>query len=70
LLNIRNSPHLAIHRIAKQYGDVCSIRLGNVPTVIISHPDLLREAFTGAELSDRWVGEIMGLLSHHGKDWL
>ena len=39
------SPHLAIHQIAKRYGDVCLVRLGNVPTVIISHPDLLREAF-------------------------
>jgi biphenyl-4-hydroxylase len=68
LFSLRNSPHLAIHRIANQYGDVCSLRLGNVPTVIISHPDLLREAFTGAELSDRWVGQVMGILSHYGKD--
>ena len=68
LFSLRHSPHLAIHQIAKQYGDVCLVRLGNVPTVIISHPDLLREAFTSAELSDRWVGQIMGILSHHGND--
>jgi len=68
LLKLRSQPHLAVHRIAKQYGDICSIPFGSVPTVVISHPDLLKEAFDKTELADRWVGEVMGILSHYGKD--
>ncbi len=68
LLNIRKDPHLAIHHMAQQYGDIYSLRFGSVPTVIISHPDLLKEAFDKTELADRWVSEIMDILSHHGKD--
>lgn len=68
LLSMRNDPHLAINRITRQYGDVCMLKFGNVPTVVISHPDLLKEAFSKTELSDRWVGEVMDILSHHGSD--
>ena len=68
LFSVRNDPHLAIDRIAKKYGDVCSLKFGSVATVVISHPGLLREAFDKAELSDRWVSEINGILTHHGSD--
>jgi len=68
LLSIGSDPHLAIQRIAKHYGDICSMRFGSVPTVVISHPDLLKEAFDKTELADRWVSEIMDIFTHHGKD--
>ena len=68
LLSVANSPHLAIHRIAKQYGDICMLRFGSVPTVVISHPDLMREAFDKAELSDRWMSQVFDILTHHGTD--
>ena len=68
MFSIRNDPHLAIHRITRQYGDVVSMRFGSVPTVVISHPDLLREAFDKTELSDRWMSEINDIFTHHGKD--
>ena len=63
LLDIRHDTHLAINRLTQRYGDVCLLRFGSVPTVIISHPDLLEEAFGKAELADRWVSEIMNILS-------
>ena len=63
LLDLRHDTHLAIDRLARRYGDVCLLRFGNVPTVIISHPDLLQEAFGRPELADRWVSEIMDILS-------
>ena len=63
LLELRHDTHLAIDRLARRYGDVCLLRFGNVPTVIISHPDLLQEAFGRPELADRWVSEIMDILS-------
>ena len=53
LLHLRRDTHLAIDRLARRYGDVCLLLFGSVPTVIISHPDLLQEAFGKAELADR-----------------
>ncbi len=67
LLQLRHDTHLAIDRLARRYGDICLLRLGSVPTVIISHPELLQEAFGRTELADRWVSEIMDILSS-GKD--
>ena len=63
LLELRHDTHLAIDRLARRYGDICLLRFGNVPTVIISHPDLLQEAFGRPEMADRWVSEIMDILS-------
>ena len=63
LLELRHDTHLAIDRMSRRYGDICLLRFGNVPTVIISHPDLLQEAFGRSELADRWVSEIMDILS-------
>ncbi len=63
LLDIRHDSHLAIDRLARRYGDVCLLRFGSVPTVIINDPDLLQEAFGKTELADRWVSEIMDILS-------
>ena len=63
LLGIQRKPHLSIDRLARRYGDVCLLRFGSVPTVIISHPDLLQEAFRKTEFSDRWVSEVMDILS-------
>ena len=63
LLEIRHDTHLAIHRLARRYGDICLLRFGSVPTVIISDADMLHDAFGKAELADRWVSEIMNILS-------
>ena len=63
LLDVRNDSHLAITRLTQLYGDVCLLRFGSVPTVIISHPELLKDAFDRTELADRWVGQIMDILS-------
>ena len=63
LLELRHDTHLAIDRLARRYGDICLLRFGSVPTVIISEPELLQEAFGKTELADRWVSEIMDILS-------
>ena len=63
LLEIRNDTHLAIDRLVKRYGDICLLRFGSVPTVVISDADLLHEAFGKAVLADRWVSAIMDILS-------
>ena len=63
LLEIRRSTHLAIDRLARRYGDICLVRFGSVPTVVVSDAPLLHEAFGRPELADRWVSEIMDTLS-------
>ena len=63
LLELRHDTHQAIDRLARRYGDICLLRFGNVPTVIVSHPDILQDAFGRPELADRWVSEIMDILS-------
>lgn len=67
LLSLRKDPQIALTRIAREYGDVCVVKLGSVPTVIISHPELLREAFTSIEFSDRWMGRITEIMTN-GED--
>ena len=63
LLDIRQDTHLAIDRLTQRYGPICMLRLGSVPTVIIRDADLLEEAFGKAEMADRWVSEIMNIIS-------
>ena len=64
---IMNDTHLAMNKIAQEHGDICHILLGNVDTIVISHPDLLREAFAMPALSDKWMGEVMSLFTHNGR---
>ena len=63
LLEIRHDTHLAIDRLARRYGDICLMRFGSVPTVVISDAEMLQEAFGKTELADRWASEIMNTLS-------
>ncbi len=51
---LRRDPHLALTRMARQYGDVFLVRLGNVPVAVINHPALLEDAFARPELTNRW----------------
>ena len=67
MLSLRKDPHHALTRISRKYGDVCTVRLGSVPTVVISHPTLLRDAFSKVNLSDRWVGRITEIIAN-GED--
>ena len=39
------------------------VRIGQIPTVIISHPSILQEAFNKPELSGRWVSRTFDLLT-------
>ena len=65
LLSLRRDTHLTIDRLARRYGDVCHLRLGSVPTVIISHPELVKDAFDRPEMADRWTSTIMELHGGH-----
>ncbi|XVE64070.1 hypothetical protein DITRI_Ditri07aG0071700 [Diplodiscus trichospermus] len=34
-----NLPHRSLHRLAKKYGSIMSIRLGYIPTIVVSSPE-------------------------------
>ena len=55
--------HQAINQIARRYGDVCLIWVGRIPTVVISGPAILAEAFERPEFADRWVSRAFEILS-------
>ena len=67
MLSLRKNPHHALARISQKYGDVCTVWLGSVPTVVISHPTLLRDAFSQVALADRWVSRITDIVTN-GED--
>ena len=47
--------HLTLTKIGREYGDLAFLRLGSVPTVMIAHPDVMRDAFDKEELSARRI---------------
>ena len=49
---VKAPTHHSLNRLAKQHGDVCLFYIGNVPTVVISHPRLMAEAFEQADLGE------------------
>jgi len=49
--------------MAAEYGDISVIDLGSLKTVVISHPELIAEAFGKRELSDRYPVEVFVRLS-------
>ena len=55
--------HIAISRLACQYGDVSLIHLGSIPTVVISHPEVMAEAFAKNELSGRFLNEVFAIMT-------
>ena len=69
LLSVQGTnPHIKVNDIARKYGDVCTIRFGNTPTVLISHPEIVREAFMRPEFCDRWVSPIVEMLTDARND--
>ena len=67
MLSLRKDPHHALARISQKYGDVCTVWLGSVPTIVISHPTLLRDAFSRVTLADRWISRITDIITN-GED--
>lgn len=57
-------PHVVVTGLARRYGGVVAFRVGQVPTVVISDPELMVEAFKKTELADRFVFQAFATL--HG----
>ena len=57
-------PHVVVTQLAWEYGGVVAFRIGEVPTVVIADPELMREAFEKTELADRLVFQVYATI--HG----
>ena len=57
---VKAPSHHSLNRLSKQYGDVCLSYIGNVPTVVISHPRLMAEALEQAETRDGGIALHIG----------
>lgn len=45
--------HVALSRLTRPYGSVCLLRTGSLRTIVLAHPDVMREAFERDDLSER-----------------
>eukprot|EP00743_Colponemidia_sp_Colp-15_P003993 GILK01004305.1.p1 GENE.GILK01004305.1~~GILK01004305.1.p1 ORF type:complete len:498 (-),score=106.80 GILK01004305.1:23-1516(-) len=71
LLELGKSAHLDVQRLSKKYGNLLSLQLGQVLTIVISCPKIAKEAFglKGSIYSSRPTPLIAGsILNAGGKD--
>ncbi|KAF7844705.1 geraniol 8-hydroxylase-like [Senna tora] len=64
---IGQNPHQKLDQISKTYGPLMSLKLGSLTTIVISSPEIAKEALTKNDLvfSSREVPDIMTALGHH-----
>lgn len=64
---ITQNPHRSLFEMSKTYGPLMSIKLGTLNTIVISTPEIAKEALTKNDMafSNREVPDIMRSLGHH-----
>ncbi|MCY4266075.1 MAG: cytochrome P450, partial [Gammaproteobacteria bacterium] len=55
--------HIAVSRLGASYGDVSFCYLGSIPTVTVTHPEIMQEVFTKTETADRYPYAVFSRLS-------
>ncbi|KAJ3349791.1 hypothetical protein GGF32_005276 [Allomyces javanicus] len=70
LLATTNRPDELIQQLAREYGPVFSLRLGNVDVVVISNQELAQETLVkrGKIYAGRWVGKVLSLGTEGARD--
>lgn len=67
LFILGTKPHISLTELARTYGPLMSLQLGQVPTVVISSAVVAKEALQKNDISfsSRTVGDAVCALSHH-----
>ncbi|KAI9076640.1 hypothetical protein K1719_041405 [Acacia pycnantha] len=67
LLELGDKPHKSLTKLAKTYGPIMSLRLGQVTTVVVSSADMAKGVLLTHDqfLSDRTVPDAMKAVNHH-----
>lgn len=53
-------PHVSLTNLARKYGPICGLRMGSVYTILLSDPQLVRQAFA----KDVFAGRAPLYLTH------
>ncbi|KAF7111878.1 hypothetical protein CFC21_111833 [Triticum aestivum] len=69
---VRQLPHRALRDLAMRHGPVMLLRLGSVPTMVLSSPDAAREVLKTQDLAfaTRRLTATMGVLTCGGRDMI
>ncbi|GMN49190.1 hypothetical protein TIFTF001_018356 [Ficus carica] len=74
LFDLGNKPHQSLARLAKSYGPLMSLKLGQVTTIVVSSPALAKEVIMGQSqfFSNRSVPDAAHALGHcqYSMAWL
>ncbi|KAH0954656.1 hypothetical protein HN011_004368, partial [Eciton burchellii] len=69
-------PHLSLTDLARKYGPICGLRMGSVYTILLSDPQLVRQAFAKDAFAGRaplylthGIMQGYGLISAEGDLW-
>lgn len=67
LFCLGNKPHISLTELAKRYGPLMMLQLGQVPTVVISSAAVAKEAHqkNDQSLANRYVVDAIRALNHH-----
>ncbi|MCY4316740.1 MAG: cytochrome P450 [Roseovarius sp.] len=69
--------HIAVSRLGAKFGDVSFFHIGSIPTVVVTHPEIMQEIFSKPETADRYpyavfsrLSKVEGLIySGYNKNW-
>ncbi|KAI9095359.1 hypothetical protein K1719_026393 [Acacia pycnantha] len=67
ILEVGANPHQSLSKLSKTYGSLMNIKLGSITTIVISSPDLAKEALQKQDLafSGRTVPHTVQTHEHH-----
>ncbi|KAG2729576.1 hypothetical protein I3760_01G256800 [Carya illinoinensis] len=66
-LELRNKPHQTLAKLSKQYGPLMTLKLGSTTTIVISSPDIAKEALQKHDqtFSSRTIPDAARAFDHH-----
>ncbi|MCY4309095.1 MAG: cytochrome P450 [Rhodobacteraceae bacterium] len=56
--------HIAVSNLGKKHGDVSFFYIGSIPTVVVTHPEVMKEVFSKPETADRYPYAVFSRLSN------